>query len=132
MATTESGDKVAEPIVVDHILQPATNATQDAVRELAREIGTQAMDVLDAIVDSDVFKTRLKASMTPLVNSLVMAATTHDAEIRSRVNQLLKPYSDQYSYVLYAGAGIAGSVILLLLVLVVLLFSVRVKFAQTS
>lgn len=107
-------------------------ATQDAVRELAREIGMQAMDVLDAIVDSDTFKARLKVSMTPLVNSLVTAATTHDVEIRTSVNQLLKPYSDQYSYVLYAGAGIAGSVIVLLLVLVVLLVSVRIKFAQTN
>lgn len=92
----------------------------------------QAMDVLDAIVDSDTFKARLKVSMAPIVNSLVTAATTHDAEIRTRVNQLLKPYSDQYSYVLYAGAGIAGSVVLLLLVLVILLISVRVKFARAN
>jgi hypothetical protein len=103
-----------------------------AVQEIAREIGAQAMDVLESIVSSDVFKTRMKNAMAPLVTSLVDAATTHDAEIRTRVNKLLKPYSDQYVYVLYAGASVAVSMIVLLVIMVALLLSVRLKFAATN
>jgi len=107
-----------------------SDATNAAVNEIAREIGVQAMDVLDAIINSDVIQMRLKSSMIPLVNSLVEAAAVHDAEIRNRVNQLLKPYSDQYAYVLWTGAGIAASVIVLLIVMIMLLFSFRLKLAR--
>jgi hypothetical protein len=74
----------------------------------------------------------MKKAMAPLVTSLVDAATTHDAEIRSRVNKLLKPYSDQYVYVLYAGASVAASMIVLLVIMVALLMSVRLKFAASN
>lgn len=125
MADDDAHDDAPQPAA-------AVDETRAAVHEIAREIGEQAMDVLDTIVSSDGFKARMTSAIAPLVTSLVDAATTHDAEIRNRVNKLLKPYSDQYIYVLYAGASVAASMIVLLVIMVALLLSVRLKFAASN
>ena len=99
--------------------------TQNAINVITSEIGEQALNILDDLLQSDAFKRRLKSSINPILDSIIDVASAKDDIIRAKVSQILRPYRDQYTMFIYAGAGFAGCMMFLLMTILVLVVMTR-------
>lgn len=101
--------------------------TEVAINEIAKDMGKQALDLLDRVFLSDGFQERLRTMMSPILAILIEDALKQDGEMRSKMNEFIKPMMSHYNNLLLVGGSVAGIVVLLMLIMLLMISSVRFR-----